>query len=132
MNKRSREYEARNKDKRKIRDARRAAAAGGSRRSFDLRTKQVLFEQQGGNCPGCFQPIERLEEAEVDHVTPLSQGGHDGLGNLLLMHARCNRDKHKKTLAEYWEWRVKVGMDKENLGRKNGLIPPNSQTRQSE
>jgi 5-methylcytosine-specific restriction endonuclease McrA len=82
----------------------------------------VLFAKQNGICPGCFRPIESAEIGEVDHATPLSRGGQDQPSNLLLMHALCNRDKHKKTLPEYWEWRVKVRMDDENLGRKHGLI----------
>ncbi len=122
MNRRSREYEAKNKEKRKIRDERRAAAGGGTRRSFNVETKRILFEKQNGICPGCFEPIDRPENSEVDHVDPLSRSRRGDMGNLMLMHARCNRDKHKKTLAEYWEWRVKVGMDKVNLGRKNNLI----------
>jgi 5-methylcytosine-specific restriction endonuclease McrA len=123
MNKASREYEAKNKDKRRARDAKRAEAGGGSRRSFDVATKRALFEKQNGQCPGCFKPIDRPEIGEVDHVVPLSISRREDASNLLLMHARCNRDKHKKTLSEYWNWRVKVGMDDENLGRKHGLIP---------
>lgn len=41
----------------------------------------------------------------------------------MLAHAQCNRGKHNKTLVEHWEWRVRVGLDIENLGRKYGLLP---------
>jgi 5-methylcytosine-specific restriction endonuclease McrA len=123
MNRRSREYEAKNKDKRRVRDTRRATSGGGIRRTFSLAEKKQLFDRQNGNCPGCFQSIERPELGEVDHLRPLSRGGIDDRPNFILMHPRCNRDKKQKTLPEYWEWRVRVGMDDENLGRKNGLIP---------
>lgn len=123
MNRQSREYEARNKDKRKVRDARRAEAGGGTRRSFSLRQKQELFTRQDGLCPGCFKPIPVPEDGEVDHVNPLSKSRREDAGNLMLMHPVCNRDKKDRSLAEYWEWRVRRGMDPENLGRKHGLVP---------
>jgi 5-methylcytosine-specific restriction endonuclease McrA len=123
MNKASSEYEANNKDGRRERDAKRAKAAGGMRRSFDLATKRNLFEKQNGHCACCFKPIDRPESGEIDHVVPLERNGRDEKSNLLLAHAQCNKEKHNKTLTEHWEWRVRVGLDTENLGRKYGLIP---------
>jgi 5-methylcytosine-specific restriction endonuclease McrA len=122
MNEASVEYEANNKHRRQIRDAKRAEASGGIRRGFDLETKHSLFRKQEGLCPCCFTPIDCPEDGEVDHVIPLERGGRDEPINLLLTHTRCNKEKHKKTLAEHWEWRVKVGLDQENLGRKHGLL----------
>ena len=123
MNKRSREYEAKNKDKRRARDAKRAALGAGARAGFDLETKQRLFRAQNGVCACCFERIETAAMGEVDHMRPLSRGGLHEWSNFLLAHGRCNRDKHNKTLQEHWEWRVKMGLDSENLGRKHGLIP---------
>ena len=31
--------------------------------------------------------------ATIDHIRPLSKGGSDQVGNLQLLHARCNRIK---------------------------------------
>jgi len=123
MNKQSRDYEANNKDKRKARDARRAAAAPGARQGFGSAVKEDLWAKQGGICPCCLQAIISSESGEVDHMKPLSKGGKHDASNFLLAHARCNRDKKDKTLEEHWEWRVKVGHDVENIGRKHGLIP---------
>jgi 5-methylcytosine-specific restriction endonuclease McrA len=122
MNKASFKYEANNKDARRERDAKRAKAAGGSRRSFDAKIKDELYKKQSGHCACCFRPIISPERGEVDHVVPLERGGRDVKGNLLLAHAQCNKEKHNKTLHEHWEWRVKVGLDAENLGRKHGLV----------
>ncbi|WGR70185.1 MULTISPECIES: HNH endonuclease signature motif containing protein [unclassified Bradyrhizobium] len=122
MNKASTEYEAKNKDARRERDAKRARAVGGIRRSFDAKTKQDLFAKQNGHCACCFKLIESPASGEVDHVVPLERGGRDEGDNLLLAHAQCNKEKHNKTLHEHWEWRVRVGLDTENLGRKHGLI----------
>jgi 5-methylcytosine-specific restriction endonuclease McrA len=123
MNAASRTYEANNKERRRERDAKRARAGGGTRGSFDLSTKQNLFRKQHGLCPCCFESIARPEDGEVDHVVPLERGGSDLSSNLMLAHAQCNREKHNKTLVEHWEWRVRVGQDTENLGRKHGLLP---------
>jgi 5-methylcytosine-specific restriction endonuclease McrA len=123
MNRRSREYEAKNKEKRKARDARRAATSPGARKAFGPAIKRELWDKQRGVCPCCFQMIE-LASGEVDHMRPLSKAGQHAISNFVLAHPRCNRDKKDKTLEEHWEWRVKVGHDVENLGRKHGLIPP--------
>lgn len=123
MNAASRTYEANNKERRRERDAKRARAGGGVRGSFDLSTKRNLFRKQHGLCPCCFESIARPEDGEVDHVVPLERGGSDLSSNLLLAHTLCNREKHNKTLVEHWEWRVRVGLDTENLGRKHGLLP---------
>jgi 5-methylcytosine-specific restriction endonuclease McrA len=122
MNAASRTYEANNKEGRRARDAKRASAGGGIRGSFDLSTKRDLFRKQHGLCRCCFEAIARPEDGEVDHVVPLQRGGSDLSSNLMLAHAKCNREKHNKTLVEHWEWRVRVGLDTENLGRKYGLL----------
>jgi 5-methylcytosine-specific restriction endonuclease McrA len=122
MNAASAAREKKDKEGRRERERRRAAASGGSRGSIDEETKRDLFRKQDGICPCCIQAVVDPLTAEVDHVTPLAKGGaHDG-SNLMLAHARCNREKKDKTLSEHWEWRVKVGLDVENLGRKHGLL----------
>jgi 5-methylcytosine-specific restriction endonuclease McrA len=118
MNKASREYEAKNKNRRRARDVKRAQVGDGARRAFDALTKRRLWTKQGGLCLCCLQPIERPEDGHVDHITPISRGGHHDESNFALAHALCNKDKHNKTITEHWEWRVKVGLDPENIGRK--------------
>jgi 5-methylcytosine-specific restriction endonuclease McrA len=122
MNKISRKYEANNKSGRQARNSKRAEAGKGARAGFDLDTKRVLFRKQAAMCPCCMQPIAHLEDGEVDHVIPLSKGGVHSPPNFMLAHAQPNREKHNKTLAEHWEWRVSRGLDAENLGRKHGLL----------
>lgn len=114
-------HEAANKPKRKERDAKRDAAQGGRRSGADPLVKRALFNQQAGICPCCFQKIGRLDEAQVDHMQPLSKGGADVLGNLALTHSRCNKDKHNKSIAEHWAWRVNTGQDAVNLGVKYSI-----------
>lgn len=118
----SREYEAKNKERRRVRDAKRAEATGGTRRAAPLKLKQELYSKQGGRCICCFKLMDSPEIGEVDHGRPLVRGGKDDRSNMFLVHAQCNREKHNKTLPEHWEWRVKVGFDDENLGMKHGLL----------
>jgi 5-methylcytosine-specific restriction endonuclease McrA len=118
-----REYEATHKEERRKRDEKRAEASDGVRRSFDLAAKRDLHRKQQGVCVCCFKPIPIAGQGEVDHMVPLARGGRDDRSNLLLAHAQCNKEKHNKTLTEHWEWRVRVGLDPENLGRKHGLLP---------
>jgi 5-methylcytosine-specific restriction endonuclease McrA len=123
MNKASAEYEDKNKNCRRERDAKRGGIDLKARVAFDDSTKRALLKRQAGLCPCCFQPIASISVAEVDHATPLAKGGAHDASNFLLAHAQCNKEKHNKTLAEHWKWRVRVGLDRENLGRKYGLLP---------
>jgi 5-methylcytosine-specific restriction endonuclease McrA len=123
MNKASASYERNNKDARRVRDEKRASAGREARIAFDDGTKRTLLKKQAGVCPCCFEPISSIAIAEVDHAIPLAKGGVHSASNFILAHAQCNKEKHNKTLAEHWEWRVRVGLDSENLGRKHGLIP---------
>jgi 5-methylcytosine-specific restriction endonuclease McrA len=122
MNKASKTYEQDNKERRRTRDKKRAAAGAGARASFDPVVKLSLFNKQAGVCPCCMKPICRADAGEVDHVVPLSKGGKHHSSNFMLAHSQCNKEKHNKTLAEHWEWRVRCGLDQENLGRKHGLL----------
>jgi 5-methylcytosine-specific restriction endonuclease McrA len=123
MNKASAEYERNNKDRRRKRDAKCASIDRDARAGFDDSTKRALLKRQAGLCPCCFLPITSISLADVDHATPLAKGGVHHPSNFMLAHAQCNKEKHNKTLPEHWEWRVRVGLDPENLGRKHGLIP---------
>lgn len=122
MNKASAKYERDNPDARQKRDAKRASIHPDARAPFDDATKRSLLKRQGSRCPCCFLPISSIALAEVDHSTPLAKGGLHEASNFMLAHAQCNKEKHNKTLLEHWEWRVRVGLDSENLGRKHGLL----------
>ena len=122
MNKASAEYERNNKEGRQKRDAKRAVVDVDARSGFDDSTKRALLKSQAGLCPCCFLPITSISLAEVDHATPLAKDGAHHPSNFMLSHRQCNKEEHNKTLAEHWEWRVRVGLDTENLGRKHGLL----------
>lgn len=72
----------------------------------------VLCVQQDGVCPLCGNqkvttkicPTMAAEghECEIAHILPRSRGGHDGYGNVVLAHKKCNQDMGNGTPRELW------------------------------
>lgn len=80
-----------------------------------INERRRLFSLQNGICVCCGLPLESAIEGQVDHQVPVSRGGEDIQSNISLVHAKCNLEKHNKTLEEHWNWRVKVGLDESPL-----------------
>ena len=84
-------------------------------------TRVILAVQQRGVCPLCgntnAKPIitPRMaangEDCEVAHIIPRASGGHNGLGNVVLSHASCNRDMGRRTPREFWNTTAVGGYD---------------------
>lgn len=49
----------------------------------------VLFERDGGICKLCEKPTT-LEEATIDHIVSLANGGEHSYSNTQLAHGLCN------------------------------------------
>ena len=62
-------------------------------RQFDDDIKEIVYEQQGGNCAKCGKHFERAEQMEADHITPWSEGGKTTADNCQLLCKTCNRRK---------------------------------------
>ncbi len=80
----------------------------------------VLCMQQGGAaavCPLCgkggITPRKAAEGdgCEVAHIIPKGSGGHNGLGNVVLSHTKCNRDMARRTPRQFWSQSLKEGFD---------------------
>ncbi|MDR1904391.1 MAG: HNH endonuclease [Treponema sp.] len=65
-------------------------------RNFSYEMKRQLF-QVDPTCKLCGNQILMIEDAEVDHIVPFSQGGSTTLKNAQLAHRYCNRHKSDKT-----------------------------------
>ena len=63
--------------------------------------KGALFALQDQTCNGCGTWFARLEDFEMDHITPKSEGGTDHAHNFQLLCANCNRKKGKKSQEEF-------------------------------
>ncbi|MGE6753634.1 HNH endonuclease family protein [Rossellomorea sp. NPDC071047] len=61
-------------------------------RTFTFNIKKQLF-QNDPTCKICNQQIQTIDDAEVDHIIPYSEGGKTELKNAQLSHRYCNRRK---------------------------------------
>jgi len=61
-------------------------------RAFSFEFKQSLYSQKP-ICALCKQRILDLDDSEVDHIVPYSEGGKTTIDNAQLTHRYCNRQK---------------------------------------
>lgn len=73
-----------------------------SNRAFSDAVKKELFHP-GYVCSWCNNVILDIDDAEVDHITPFSQGGKTDISNAQLLHRHCNREKSDATDDENYE-----------------------------
>lgn len=59
-----------------------------------------LADRDGLTCYLCQTPIDR-DDADIDHIIPVSLGGENRLHNLALACPDCNRQKAAKIVAFY-------------------------------
>jgi 5-methylcytosine-specific restriction endonuclease McrA len=75
-------------------------------RAFTSDVKEQLFHN-GYVCSYCNNTILNIDDAEVDHVLPFSQGGRTEISNAQLLHRHCNRKKNDTIInpdnIEDWE-----------------------------
>jgi CRISPR-associated endonuclease Csn1 len=74
-----------------------AKEAGAEEKSAAL--KYELCKAQGCICLYCGQAFAatRLDEYEIEHIVPRSQGGPDAMVNYVLAHRECNDAKDEQT-----------------------------------
>jgi RNA-directed DNA polymerase len=72
-------------------------ARRGVRMAHDLPGRRLLlhlWQEQGGSCPVCTQPLTLIEGWHNHHVVWRSVGGTDGPANRVLLHPTCHRQVH--------------------------------------
>lgn len=69
-----------------------------ARKAISNSVRFKVFDRDGFKCGYCGRtpPVVILE---VDHIQPVSQGGNNGLNNLLTSCFECNRGKGKRPLG---------------------------------
>ena len=114
QNKYSSEYGAANPESVRRRSKKRQASSGNWKATDSM--KKTLNKEQKGICGLCGNEMEKdflnNQLCQVDHLTPVAQGGSNDLSNLVLAHRTCNQEKANKTLREYFQWRERVGEPK--------------------
>ena len=63
--------------------------------------KGALFALQEQKCNGCNTWFSRLEDFEMDHITPISHGGTAHRHNFQLLCGNCNRKKGSSSQEEF-------------------------------
>lgn len=81
------------------------ARLGPFRQEYERNKKKILMTQDV--CGICGKPVDkRLPGTDpmgptIDHIIPISRGGHPAdLSNLQLAHRCCNRQKSDKVFAD--------------------------------
>lgn len=67
--------------------------------SFTTAEITELYENQGGVCFYCFEPLGR--DFHRDHYVPLSRGGNNYISNIVLSCEACNLSKADKLPSEW-------------------------------
>ena len=66
-----------------------------------------LWERQKGHCAYCKQKMKLSgggydrRKVSIDHVTPKSKDGSDGISNIVLCCLSCNLEKSNLSLKEF-------------------------------
>ena len=60
---------------------------------------EIIYKQQKGKCYYCKIKLNGIYD--VDHIVPISRGGHNDPSNLVISCSRCNTSKGSKLLHEW-------------------------------
>lgn len=104
---------------------RNAKAAHGARRcarkaaakSYGPIDRAAIYDRDNGICHLCKLPVPR-EAFDLDHVTPLAEGGDDTPKNLRVAHPSCNTKKGAHTGPK-----KRKGLRRTPLRRKRKTAP---------
>lgn len=72
-------------------------------------------------CFACNLSIEKLEDASLEHIVPLSKGGADAEENCSISHVDCNRIRGNCENRVEWEKKIKT---KKAETIFNDVLPP--------
>jgi 5-methylcytosine-specific restriction endonuclease McrA len=79
---------------------RRTRLAGNGIYEINAKDMRRLLSQ---SCASCGAAGEHM-----DHIIPVSRGGHHAIGNLQMMCSRCNLSKHNKLSIEWRAYKMLV------------------------
>lgn len=120
LNARSRDWYAKNKERKATAQAKWNAANPEAARLYAHKRRALkrqrgggfsrdivarLIGLQGGRCAVCSRKFSASLSYEIDHITPLALGGRDVDENAQLLCRKCNRQKHAKDPIQFMQER---------------------------
>ena len=66
--------------------------------------RQKAFDAMSGKCAYCGTPLDP-DTFHIDHATPQSRGGSNGVANCIASCPGCNLSKGRRTLEE---WHIRL------------------------
>lgn len=84
-------------------EERRVREIEGGPRDYGKHELVSLRVELNNSCAYCGIPLGR--GGHLDHKIPVALGGTNNLENMTYCCEQCNREKHAKTVHEYFHWR---------------------------
>ena len=75
-----------------------------ARKKISWRLGVAVWLKSGERCHYCGCRFSFVDDAEIDHVVPVSRGGTTELENLVLACASCNGSKGTMDAEEFLEF----------------------------
>lgn len=94
------EHDRTHREQRRVRVRNRAARKNQSQGCHTAQDIERQLKAQKNKCYYCHEPLDKYH---VDHIVPLSRGGSNGPGNLVIACPTCNVKKGSKMLHEWIE-----------------------------
>lgn len=69
--------------------------------TFTNEELDIIREEQGNKCPGCFRVFSEELPESIDHFVPISKGGSNYASNIQLLCLFCNCSKNDKLWKEW-------------------------------
>lgn len=90
----AKDWQKNNPEKCRLRNRHRRAKRLSAEGTHTQDEVEVIFQEQGGKCSGCSQPLD--DTKHLDHFVPLDLGGSNSQENLQWLCQFCNNSKSAK------------------------------------
>jgi 5-methylcytosine-specific restriction endonuclease McrA len=99
----NRQWSKENMEQRRVITSRFRMKKYGNRGEFTAEELKIVYNQQAGRCWYCSQEVG--DTWHTDHRVPLSRGGSNEIGNIVITCPQCNLSKGRK-LPHEWNGRL--------------------------
>lgn len=72
------------------------------RRNFTHNERKQIFDKSDYRCCRCGKKLDIYEQdSTIEHIIPISKGGHNDLSNLVVLCVKCNENKNNLVLPPH-------------------------------